>query len=82
MKTVDLATTRTTTRELLEQAAKGPLLLRDDCGRTYVLAELDDAETVALGKSPQLLAILKRSRRRAQREGWLTTKQLREQLGL
>ena len=83
MKTINLNDTTTSARELVEQVGKGPILLRDGRGHTYVLAEVDDAdaEAIALGSSPQLLAMIERSRARAQTEGWLTTEQMREQLG-
>jgi hypothetical protein len=48
------------------------------------LAEVDEAdvEALALAQSGKLQQIIERSRARAEREGWLTTEQLREQLGL
>ena len=42
----------------------------------------EDAETLALADNPMLHEILERSRSRAEREGWLTTKQLRAELGV
>ena len=84
MKTIELSDTATTAQDLVRQAAKGPLLLHDATGRSFILAEVDqaDAEVLALRDHPQLLKIIQRSRARAACEGWLTTEQLREQLGL
>lgn len=83
MRTIDLRDAATTAQDLIVQAADGPVLLHDATGRSFILAELDeaDAEALALRKHPQLLKIIERSRARAAREGWLTTEQLREQLG-
>jgi len=84
MKTIDLNAGTPSARELVEHACDGPVLVRGDQGRTYLVAEIDDAdiEAVKLGDSSQLLAIVQRSRERAESEGWLTTDQLRERLDL
>jgi hypothetical protein len=42
----------------------------------------DDAETLALGDNAHLRQILDRSRARARREGWLSTQEVRRDLGL
>jgi hypothetical protein len=83
MKTVNIGDGGPTVKELVEQAQTEPLLLRN-AGRTYLLAEVDeaDADALALAQSDQFQSIIERSRLRAQKEGWLTTQQLREQLGL
>jgi hypothetical protein len=84
MKTVHVENFPTAARDLVAQAAREPILLHDANGRSFVLAEVDeaDAEVLALSDHPQFLKIIERSRARAEREGWLTTEQLREQLGL
>lgn len=84
MKTVIVDRESPTASELVEQAQSGPILLRNEAGKTFVLAEVaeDDAEALALSGNHQLEAILERSRNRAARDGWLTTEQLRQQLGL
>jgi hypothetical protein len=45
-----------TARELFEQAAEEPVLLREGGGRAFVLMEVneDDAETLALGDNAHL----------------------------
>lgn len=67
----------------MQQATAEPILLRDGQGRTFVLAAEDDAdaEAIALEGNPQLLEIIQQSRAWGEREGWLTTEQLREELG-
>jgi len=83
MKTVRVQDTLTA-RDLVAQAVQEPILLRDHTGHTFVLMAIgqEDAETLALADNPMLHEILERSRARAQREGWLTTKQLRAELGV
>ncbi len=72
-----------TAGELFDQAAGEPVLLRVPGGRAFVLVEVDrdDAETLTVGDRPMLNDILNRSRVRARREGWLSTEQVRGQLG-
>lgn len=83
MKTVDLTEATAETQQWVQQAVAEPIFLRDSRGRTFVLAALNDAdgEAIALAENPQLLEIIQQSRARAEREGWLTTEQLREELG-
>ncbi|MDA1015095.1 MAG: hypothetical protein O3A00_11670, partial [Planctomycetota bacterium] len=71
MKNVDLNEATAEAREWVQQAAAEPILLRDDEGRTFLLAELNDAdaEAMALEENPQLPEIIQRSRTRAEREG-------------
>jgi hypothetical protein len=84
MKTIHVGEKAPTMNELVEQLKTEPILLRSASGRTFVLAEVDeaDAEALALAHSDQFRQIIERSRTRAQQEGWLTTEQLRKQLGL
>ncbi len=73
-----------TADELFDQAAGEPVLLRAPSGRAFVLVEVDrdDAETLALADNAKFNDILNRSRARARREGWLSTEQVRRQLGI
>jgi hypothetical protein len=73
-----------TAGELFDQAAGEPVLLRVPSGRAFVLVEVDrdDAETLALADNAKFNDILNRSRARARREGWLTTEQVRGQIGI
>ena len=73
-----------TAAELFDQAAGEPVLLREPSGRSFVLVEVDrdDAETLTLADNAKFNDILNRSRARARREGWLTTEQVRRQLGI
>lgn len=84
MKTVIVDDPSTTARELVEMAKKEPVILREHSGRTFAVVEVDDADLEAwsLGNSPDFLRLIDRSRARAQTEGWLTTDQVREQLGI
>ena len=84
MKTIELNESVTTVQELVEQAAHEAILLRDVRGGSYILAPVDEGEreTLVLADHPQLRQILDRSRARAEREGWLTTEELRSQLGI
>ena len=73
-----------TAGELFDQAAGEPVLLRMPSGRAFVLVEVDrdDAETLMLADNAKFNDILNRSRARARREGWLSTEQVRGQLGV
>ena len=83
MKTVTVQPT-TTAGELVEMAKKEPVLVRDDVGCTFALVQVDEAdvEALSLRSNPDFWRIIDQSRARAQKEGWLTTAQVREQLGV
>ncbi|MGO8748059.1 MAG: hypothetical protein ACLQNE_18960 [Thermoguttaceae bacterium] len=83
MRTVEVQETATA-RDLLDQVEDGPVLLREQSGRTYVLVEVDpdDAATLTLAENARLNQILDRSRDRARREGWLSTQQVRHELDI
>ena len=80
MKTLEL----TAPNELIELAKEEPLIVRDSAGRSFAVCEVDesDVEVMALNQSPKFWAILERSRKRAEKEGWLTTEELKASLGL
>jgi hypothetical protein len=80
MKTVQVQDAATA-RDLFDEAVGGPVLLREQSGRAFVLVEIDrdDAETLTLGENTRLNQILDRSRARARREGWLSTQQIRQE---
>jgi hypothetical protein len=75
---------KSTTRELIELAKIEPVIVREQDGRTFALLEVDetDLEAWSLGQNADFLRIIERSRERAQSEGWLTTEQVRAQLGI
>jgi hypothetical protein len=83
MRTIEVGDTATA-RDLLDQAHGEPILLREGNGRAFVLVEVDqdDAETLSLAGNAKLERILEHSRSRASREGWLSTEQVRKELGL
>ncbi len=81
MRTV-LVDQSSTASELLDQATREPVLLREPNGRAFVLVEVDrdEAESLALAGNAKFNDILGRSRARARTEGWLSTEQVRTQL--
>ncbi len=83
MKTIHVPEAATA-RELFDEARGAPVLLREESGRAFVLVEVnrDDAQTLVLAESHKLHEILDRSRARAKREGWLSTDQVRKELGV
>ena len=83
MKTDTMQPT-TTVGELVEMAKKEPVLVRDNVGCMFALVQVDEAdvEALSLRNNPDFWRIIDQSRARAQAEGWLTTAQVREQLGL
>jgi hypothetical protein len=82
MRTVQVEQSATA-GELFDQAASEPVLLRVPSGRAFVLVEVDrdDVETLTLADNAKFNDILSRSRARARREGWLSTQEIRAQLG-
>jgi hypothetical protein len=83
MKTIHVQETASFA-DLFAQTRGEPILLHERSGRAFVLVEVDreDAETLALAGSVNIEQILERSRARAQREGWLSTEQVRKELGV
>jgi hypothetical protein len=79
MKTLELDSPN----ELIELAKLEPVVVHS-AGRSFAVCEVDEAdiEVMALNQSPQFWAILEKSRQRAEKEGWLTTEQLKASLGL
>jgi hypothetical protein len=72
-----------TAGELFDQASAEPVLLQVPSGRAFVLVEVDrnEVETLTLADNSKFNDILNHSRARARREGWLSTEQVRAQLG-
>ena len=83
MKTVTAQPT-TTAGELVDMAKKEPVLVRDEEGCTVAIVQDDEADVEAwsLRNNPDFWQLIDRSRARAQAEGWLSSGQVREQLGL
>ena len=83
MKTIHVQEAATA-EDLFGQTQGEPVLLQERSGRAFVLVEVDrdDAETFALAGNANLDRILDRSRARARREGWLSTEQVRKELGV
>ena len=83
MKTVTVRPT-TAGDELVDMAKKEPVLVRDQAGCTFAIVRVDEADVEAwsLRKNPDFWKLIDRSRARPQAEGWLTTRQVRQQLGL
>jgi hypothetical protein len=83
MKTI-LVPEQTTAHDLFLQLRGEPLLLQEQSGRAFVLVEVDrdDVESLALATNSTFDQILERSRGRARREGWMSTEQVRKELGV
>ena len=83
MKTVDL---NKATGSLIELAieAKEPLLIIKDNKPLVVImpVEHEDIESLSLSTNPDFLTMLENSRARAKTEGYVTSAQMREELGL
>ena len=61
MKTIDIAQNEATVEELVQIAAKGPVVLRAADGKEFLLAEFDDLahEAALIRQNAELMALLK-----------------------
>jgi prevent-host-death family protein len=68
----------------VEQTERGPVVLTKKGRPVAVIVGLEntDMESVSLANNPEFLAIIERSRARQQREGGLSSEEVRHQLGL
>lgn len=84
MKTLDIGNATGTLAELARRPDREPLILTVAGKPVAVLLPVKDAdvETVSLSFNPQFLAIIEDSRRSQEREGGLTTDELRREFGL
>ncbi len=84
MRTVDV----TEATELLAQYARetqtGPIVVTQDGRPIAVVMPLEntDIETVSLSENAEFLALIERSRGRQQREGGLSSSEMRRRLGI
>ena len=75
---------KSTTRELIELAKTESVIVREQGGRTFALLEVDetDVEACSLSENPDFHRIIEHSRERARRGDWLSTEQVRTQVGI
>ena len=83
MKTLQIPDSSPVVRGLIDLVDDEPIIIRSS-GRSFAVCEVDegDIEVMALNENPKFWEILEKSRRRAEKEGWLTTEELKASLGL
>lgn len=83
MKTVEVAEAAAYLAEYVRSVEQEPLILTLDGRPVAALVAIDDAdlETATLRVHPQFLAIMERSRLRHEREGGISSQEMRRRLG-
>ncbi len=84
MTTLELKKATKSLTHYARRARKEPVIVTVDGKPMAAVVALKntDLETVSLSNNPKFLALIERSRSRRQREGTLTSDQLRDRLGL
>src|SRR5208283_3139737 len=84
MKTLDIAKTTGPLAKIARDPAAKPLILTVKGKPVAVLLPIKDAdvETISLSLNPEFHAIMEHSRRRQEREGDISTEEMRRRLGL
>ncbi len=82
MRSIDINQAPQPLAEYAEQADTGPIVVTKDGQPIAVVVSIENAdlETVALSENPQFLAIIERSRHRHEREGGLSSDEVRRRL--
>ena len=84
IRTIDISEATQPLAEYAQHADTGPLVVTANGKPIAVILPIEnaDTETITLSENLHFLAIIERSRERQQREGGLTSEQVRERLGL
>ena len=79
MKTIDVSEASSPLTDSVKWAQAEPLVVTDNGSPTAVILPLAnvDLETVSLGTNPEFIALIERSRARAQAEGSLSAAEMR-----
>ncbi len=82
MKTIDIGEASGPLTEYLKQARREPVVFTDQGTPTAVMLTLanTDLETVALSTNPEFIALIERSRARANVEGELSAAEMRRRV--
>ena len=84
MKTLDIAAATGSLTEFARRPLRDPVILTVEDQPVAVLLPVQgaDVETVSLSLDPKFLAIIDRSRKRHEKEGGVSTAELRRRLGV
>lgn len=84
MRTLDLTEATQSLAQYAQETHSGPIVITQDGRPIAVVIALDntDMETITLSENPQFLALIERSRERQQREGGVSTSEMRRRLGV
>jgi antitoxin (DNA-binding transcriptional repressor) of toxin-antitoxin stability system len=84
IRTIELVDATQSLATYIQDIATGPLVLTINGQPVAALVALDNAdlETITLSQDPAFLALIEQSRERQQREGGLSSDELRRRLGL
>ena len=84
MKVIRLETTDLTSRDVVELAKRGTVILTRDGEPVAAVKDLSgcDWEAVALGNNPRFRALIDESRRSHRKQGGISLEEVRRELGL
>lgn len=82
VRTIDISEATNPLAQYAQQVAAGPLVITVEGQPVAVVMAFEnmDMETIALSNHPQFLAIVERSRQQQQREGGLSSEEVRARL--
>ena len=84
MKIIELSEAKSSLATYANEVSGEPLVIAVDGKPVAALVSLEntDFETISLSMNPQFMALIERSRARQQREGGISSKEMRQRLGV
>ncbi len=82
MKIIELSEAKSSLAKYANEVSEEPLVIAIDGKPVAALVSLEntDFETISLSMNPQFMALIERSRVRQQREGGISSKEMRQRL--
>ena len=82
MKIIELSEAKSSLATYANEVSEEPLVIAIDGKPVAALVSLEntDFETISLSMNPQFMALIERSRVRQQREGGISSKEMRQRL--
>lgn len=84
MKIIELSEAKSSLAAYANEVSGEPLVIAVDGKPVAALVSLEntDFETISLSMNPQFMSLIERSRARQQREGGISSKEIRQRLGV
>ena len=84
MKIIELSEAKSSLATYANEMSGEPLVIAVDGKPVAALVSLEntDFETISLSMNPQFMSLIERSRARQQREGGISSKEMRRRLGV